>query len=76
MSYLALQGGDPPFQVAPELLSVLRRVEPKGTGNVAHKIHQDLGRIFQYAIATGRAERNPAADLKPNFFGGSNLTYW
>ena len=32
--------------------------------DTAHRILQDTSRIFRYAIATGRAERDPAADLK------------
>lgn len=49
---------------APELLSVLRRVESRGALETAHRINQICGQIFRYAIATGRAERDPAADLK------------
>ena len=49
---------------APELLAVLRRIEARGALDVSHRAHQNLGRIFHYAIATGRAERNPAADIR------------
>jgi len=49
---------------APELLTVLRRVENRGALETAHRINQICGQIFRYAIATGRAERDPAADLK------------
>ena len=49
---------------APELLSVLRRVEAKGHVPVAHRLRGVLGQIWRYAIATGRAERNPAKDLE------------
>ena len=49
---------------APELLAVLRKVEERGALDTAHRILQDTSRIFRYAIATGRAERDPAADLK------------
>ena len=49
---------------APELLTVLRKVEERGALDTAHRILQDTSRIFRYAIATGRAERDPAADLK------------
>lgn len=49
---------------APELLAVLRRIESRGALDVAHRPHQNLGRIFHYAIATGRAERNPATDIR------------
>ena len=45
---------------APELLAVLRRIEARGAIETAHRAHQNCGRVFRYAIATGRAERNPA----------------
>lgn len=49
---------------ARELLSVVNRVTDRGAVESAHRILQNLGMIFRYAVATGRAERNPAADLK------------
>ena len=49
---------------APELLAALRRVESRGAVETAHRGLSDCGRIFRYAIATGRAERDVAADLR------------
>jgi len=49
---------------APELLTVLRRVESRGALESAHRIRTIAGQVFRYAVATGRAERDPAADLK------------
>jgi len=49
---------------APELLTVLRRIEARGTPETAHRALQNCGQIFRYAVATGRAERNPAGDLR------------
>jgi integrase len=49
---------------APELLSVLRRIEDRGALETAHRAHQNCGQIFRYAIATGRAERDPSPDLR------------
>lgn len=49
---------------APELLSILRRIEAKGAIETAHRVKQVCGQIFRYAIATGRADRDPSADLK------------
>ena len=49
---------------APELLTVLRRIESRGALETAHKVRSTCDQIFRYAIATGRSERNPAADLK------------
>lgn len=48
---------------APELLSCLQRIEHRGAIETAHRAMQNAGQVFRYAIATGRAQRNPAADL-------------
>lgn len=58
-------GGRPIGEItAPELLVVLRRVEERGAIDTAHRVHQNCGQVFRYAIATGRAQRDPAADLR------------
>ncbi len=49
---------------APELLAVLRRIESRGAQETAHRVKTICGQIFRYAVATGRAERDLAADLK------------
>lgn len=49
---------------APELLQVLRKIESRGATELVHRILQYLGQIFRYAIATGRAVRDPSGDLK------------
>lgn len=49
---------------APKLLEVLRRVESRGVRETVHSIQQSCGQVFRYGIATGRCERNPAADLR------------
>jgi integrase len=49
---------------APELLTVLRRIEERGAVETAHRAQQNCGQVFRYAVATGRAERDVAADLK------------
>ena len=49
---------------APELLEPLRRIEARGAIETAHRVLQNCGQVFRYAIATGRAERDPAADLR------------
>ncbi|MDL2317320.1 integrase arm-type DNA-binding domain-containing protein [Desulfovibrio sp. OttesenSCG-928-A18] len=48
----------------PELLAALRKVEQRGTPETAHRALQSCGQIFRYAIATGRADRDTADDLK------------
>jgi integrase len=58
-------GGRPVGEIsAAELLTVLRRVESRGALETAHRIHQVYGQVFRYAIATGRAQRDPSADLR------------
>jgi integrase len=49
---------------APELLMVLRRIESRGALETAHRVRSICGQVFRYAVATGRAERDPAADLR------------
>ncbi|WP_028081319.1 tyrosine-type recombinase/integrase [Solimonas soli] len=58
-------GGRPIGEItAPELLAVVRRVEERGRIETAQRLKQRCGQIFRYAIATGRAERDPSADLR------------
>ncbi len=49
---------------APELLATLRRIEARGALETAHRALQNSGQVFRYAIATGRAQRDPSPDLK------------
>ena len=49
---------------APELLSVVHVVEETGALDMAQRLLQASGQIYVYAIATGRAERNIAIDLR------------
>jgi integrase len=48
----------------PELLAVIRRTETRGALDTAHRVKQNCGQVFRYAVATGRAERDPSQDLK------------
>lgn len=66
MGYANTALGDRPIGDidAPELLGVLRLVEARGTHETAHRLRVLIGQIFRYAIATGRATRNPVADLR------------
>lgn len=48
----------------PELLAVLRRIEERGALDTAHRVRQICSQIWRYAIATGRATRDIAADLR------------
>lgn len=49
---------------APELLTALRKIESRGAIETAHRAKRLAGQIFRYAVATGRAERDPSVDLK------------
>ena len=49
---------------AQELLAALRRIEARGKHETAHRVRSLAGRVFRYAVATGRAQHNVAADLK------------
>jgi integrase len=49
---------------AKELLATVNRIVDRGAVESAHRVLQNCGQILRYAIATGRAERNPAADLR------------
>jgi len=57
-------GSQPVNVIKPlELLSVLQRMEKRGAPELASKVRQRCSEVFRYAIVTGRAEHNPAADL-------------
>jgi integrase len=49
---------------APQLLAALRRIEERGNHETAHRVRAECGEVFRYAIATGRAERDPTGDLR------------
>ena len=49
---------------AQELLTTLRRIEARGRHETAHRVRALAGRVFRYAVATGRAQHDVAADLK------------
>ena len=49
---------------APRLLEALRQVERAGSIETAHRLRTLTGQVFRYGIATERAERDVAADLR------------
>lgn len=58
-------GGRPVVDIsAPQLLETVRRIEARGAIETAHRALQNCGQVFRYAIATGRAERDPSGDLR------------
>jgi integrase len=49
---------------APQLLAVLRKVEQGKHAVTSHRLRSLCGQVFRYGIATERAERDVAADLR------------
>lgn len=49
---------------AREVLMALKRIEARGRHETAHRVRALAGRVFRYAVATGRAQHDVAADLK------------
>jgi integrase len=58
--------GDRPIAeiTARELLALLREIEGRGVYETANRLRSTCGMVFRYAIATGRAERDPSMDLR------------
>jgi hypothetical protein len=48
----------------PTLLAAIRRIESRGALETAHRALATCGQVFRYAVATGRAERDPTGDLR------------
>ncbi len=64
MAYPML-GTLPITQITPqEVLAVLRKVEATGRYESARRMRSVLSRVFRYAIATARADRDMASDLR------------
>lgn len=48
---------------APDVLAVLRKVEERGALDISKRLRQSIGAVFRFAIAEGKATRNPASDV-------------
>jgi integrase len=58
-------GDRPVSKISPqEVLAVLRKIEATGRYESAQRMRSVLSRVFRYAIATARAERDVASDLR------------
>ncbi len=58
-------GGRPIADItAKELLATVNRIVDRGAVETAHRVLQYCAQVLRYAIVTGRAERNPASDLR------------
>lgn len=49
---------------AAKVLSVVQRIESRGTLDTAHRAKQNCGQVFRYAVATGRAKYDPTSALR------------
>jgi hypothetical protein len=58
--------GDRPVAeiTARDLLALLRKIEARGLYETARRLRSTCGMVFRYAIATGRAERDPSMELR------------
>lgn len=69
-------GQQPVNEIKPlVLLNVLRRMESRGATEKSKKVRQRCSEVFRYAIVTGRAEYNPAADLTSAMSGHESKHY-
>ncbi len=57
--------GRPVAQItAPEILTLIRKIEAQGTYETSQRLRSTIGSVFRYAIATGRAVSDPTQALK------------
>ncbi len=49
---------------APDILKVLRRIEDRGAKETAARARMYCSQALRYAVATGRADRDPTGDLR------------
>lgn len=57
-------GGKPIAELsAPEILAVLRRIENRDALDHLGRVRQRIAQVFKYAIQSGKARHNPAAEM-------------
>lgn len=57
-------GNKPLAEITPPiLLKIIRKVEHRGAVETAHRALGNCSKIFKYAIASGKAERDPTQDI-------------
>lgn len=49
---------------APDLLSVIRRIDGRGANDIARRVHNLCGRVFRYAVGHGLCDRDPSRDIE------------
>jgi len=58
-------GRRPATSVEPsDVLVIVRKIEQRGTIETAHRVKVAIGQVMRYAVVTGRAQRDPTADLR------------
>ena len=58
-------GSKPIGSIRPaDLLSLFKRVEERGALETTHRVQQNCGQVFRYAVATARADSDPSRDLR------------
>ncbi len=48
----------------PMILSIVRKIEDRGSLEMARKVLQRMNAVFRYAVQTGRTTHNPAGDMQ------------
>lgn len=49
---------------APDIVSVIQRMDDRGSGSAARRVKQHIQQVYDYALAVGMVARNPATDIK------------
>ncbi|MCB1892930.1 MAG: integrase arm-type DNA-binding domain-containing protein [Rhodocyclaceae bacterium] len=49
---------------APDLITVLRRIEGRGALDIAKRAHNLCGRIFRFGVGHGMCDRDPSRDIE------------
>lgn len=58
-------GTRPVKEIKPaDVLALLRRVEERGALETTHRVQQNCGQVFRYAVSTGLIESDPSRDLR------------
>ena len=52
----------------PELISVFQKIEDAGSFSLAHRVWRETLRAYRFAIASGYALTNPAADVRASLY--------
>ena len=63
----AVLGDRPIDEIEPmELVKLVKKIDARGSSDMAKRILQIVGIIFRYAVAHGYTQRNPASEFRPS----------